>query len=269
MGRPSSSAREDLRRDHAEHAAHALAVAEQVAAEAGHAGHLVREVGVVAALELLAVALRARSATGGARVSAGVSTGRSAERHDVAVDAAGSAASPMLMCRSDALRSIISANSFSISGARPGRGGRRDAPWPRATGAAAGPREQPARRHAAAARSAACSAAVAAARPTRAPGPRPRSRSATPRVPPPATRAPSGVSVGATSWSIVVRRLRRALHLALARGGHDHHPAARHQPQLASAGLHRRLQQPLDRHQAPSVSRVTCRLWTRCSRSAA
>jgi hypothetical protein len=48
---------DDLARDLAEHAPHPLAVQEEVAAEPGQAPDLVGEVRVVAALELLAVAL--------------------------------------------------------------------------------------------------------------------------------------------------------------------------------------------------------------------
>jgi hypothetical protein len=44
------------------------------------------------------------------------------------------------------------------------------------------------------------------------------------------------------------RRLLRALHFPLARRRHDHHAAARDEPQLLSPGLHRRLQQSLDGH---------------------
>ena len=57
LGEPHLLRGHDPARDDAEHAAHTLAVHEEVAAEARQVGDLVSEVGVVAVLELLAVAL--------------------------------------------------------------------------------------------------------------------------------------------------------------------------------------------------------------------
>ena len=79
----------------------------------------------------------------------------------------------------------------------------------------------------------------------------------------------SGVSVGASSCSIVVRRLLRALHLALARAGHDHdaaarRPAAARWPPALTAACSSRSS---DIRPPVSTTRVTCRLCTRCSRS--
>ncbi len=76
----------DLGRDLAEHAAHPLAVQEEVAAEARQARDLVGEVGVVAALELLAVALGRDRPEDPLRVR-GREHRTTGERHDLAVDA--------------------------------------------------------------------------------------------------------------------------------------------------------------------------------------